>query len=671
MDLDDFQLALGLWVESADISRNEYRKLVEVLNLLDAVETRTLPEKLDTLKERLHKKLPLQPVERRQIPVQKEAQPTQAANSPTDEILSWHYWFDPQFVFRDILSSRLGSEKIHFGMAQYCDKPIELWHSRAWGSSICAASGEFTYSRNGDALFPGDFVQFKAILIRDCNLKAEFGRVIFFGLDARASSSMKGKVVLTLQPVIPLSDLTTCTGITGSNRGSYILLEDKDLEFEESDILCRVHMQLYRGSSLSPSAPIIYEVFNWKRQCLRSSLQLHTLRAELEIETFGREHLSGFSARHQLTRSIPMLLFIDGFGVHRNMYCSLKAFYMIPAGLSYSERRKVGNIFTLTLGPHGASMEDVISSFESRFHVLSRGIPMMINGRMTKVNVFIMAITGDMPQQASNSGALSHQAEIGCRTCYCPKGQRGNLKYDVISNGRYHFDTSLKRLKGNSIAGRSEKMRFWAQVGLQPDPSPLDHFAPYLDIVLSRTYDIPHSEWKGLGRLLQKLLVDAILTRHGREQYLEAFQNFTPPVGWPRIQSPQRHIGSWSLSENARAIILTPLILRCNARPLWFRASYLEKAAITLRSIQPVEGLRDMNLLIYAYAQFACAASLVSTSSGVSGVDIHGAILKGRAIFQNLVLAASGLTSGQLFDIMDASNSQLSTTVFLRSIILT
>ena len=75
----------------------------------------------------------------------------------------------------------------------------------------------------------------------------------------------------------------------------------------------------------------------------------------------------------------------------------------------------------LTLGPHGAEMDDIIYSFYADFQDLEKGITMDFNGKKKLVNVFLMAITGDMPQQAANSGLFSHRIVIGCRSCYCPK----------------------------------------------------------------------------------------------------------------------------------------------------------------------------------------------------------------------------------------------------------
>jgi hypothetical protein len=45
-------------------------------------------------------------------------------------------------------------------MAQLVKNPIELFHSRAWASSIRAASGQFARYPSGRPIFPGDFVYF-------------------------------------------------------------------------------------------------------------------------------------------------------------------------------------------------------------------------------------------------------------------------------------------------------------------------------------------------------------------------------------------------------------------------------------------------------------------------------------------------------------------------------
>ena len=66
--------------------------------------------------------------------------------------------------------------------------------------------------------------------------------------------------------------------------------------------------------------------------------------------------------------------------------------------------------------------------------------------------------------------------------------------------------------------------------------------ATSLDVVMSKPYDAPHSEWRGIGRELQSLLFSTILSKVGCKAYLRAFQKFQYPPQWPRIQSPTFYI---------------------------------------------------------------------------------------------------------------------------------
>lgn len=47
---------------------------------------------------------------------------------------------------------------MHFGIAKYVDKPIELWQTLTWGSLIRAILSNFVVSIYLKFLFPRDFV---------------------------------------------------------------------------------------------------------------------------------------------------------------------------------------------------------------------------------------------------------------------------------------------------------------------------------------------------------------------------------------------------------------------------------------------------------------------------------------------------------------------------------
>lgn len=58
-----------------------------------------------------------------------------------------------------------------------------------------------------------------------------------------------------------------------------------------------------------------------KDKSIRSCRLNHPIRAELELEVYGRQKLE--SLKPELTRSVLYLTFIDGFGLYCNNYRSL------------------------------------------------------------------------------------------------------------------------------------------------------------------------------------------------------------------------------------------------------------------------------------------------------------------------------------------------------------
>jgi hypothetical protein len=107
------------------------------------------------------------------------------------------------------------------------------------------------------------------------------------------------------------------------------------------------------------------------------------------------------------------VLMAERLTIFRNNYRSLKDFYLTPANLPSSERRKEDNNFTLTLGPHGATMTDITKSLKLGLQVFEKGVKILVNGIPTTVCAFTMAFTGDMPQQAANSGACRTMRRLG------------------------------------------------------------------------------------------------------------------------------------------------------------------------------------------------------------------------------------------------------------------
>ncbi|KAL9030964.1 MAG: hypothetical protein Q9196_000960 [Gyalolechia fulgens] len=580
-------LALGLWAEKSGISRQMYTRLRQVFSL---VSDHPLPAKLDTLKRHVRQRIPMLQIMRKAIPVTIQKQASFGRTDKKKEIIrksSWMYWFDPADFVRNILKASQLREQMYFGMAQYHDHPTELWHSKAWGSSIRATSGDVVLDHQGMLVVPGDIIVFTGGTYFDK------GRVVFIGRDFRQTTDQEfhGTVVITVQQVLFWKELTvgfqSLMPVPEFPDQELYLIEDEETEVQPGAICGHPDVLMDRDFEIGDSDSegvaedqhFIRRVLNVSSGTCRLVRQLHPVSGELEVEESGRDHLQDTFAGNIPVYSLPFALFIDDFGIHRNSYRALKAFYWIPSSLPYEERRKLANVFTLTLGPHGAIMDDVVEAFYKDFRALDQGGYVMdVNGEESLVCAYSMMMIGDMPQQADNSGFMRHTARFGCRSCFCTSEQRHDLGFDVIEHSRYHHLTIQSRRKLQHLTGQ-EAARFTRETGIRKDSPALTKMTPALDLILSRTIDVPHSEWRGIGRILQGLLFSAILTKKGGDAYLKSFQSFQYPASWPRIQSPAYYVWSWSLSESGRATILTPLILRAHAHSSWFKFKYLEAAA--------------------------------------------------------------------------------------------
>jgi hypothetical protein len=120
------------------------------------------------------------------------------------------------------------------------------------------------------------------------------------------------------------------------------------------------------------------------------SLDTDPIRAELQ--EFGRAH---FIENWDVQRncgckciSVPLITFIDGFGLYRNSYRSLMGFYQTPAALSFSDRNRRANVLPITLGPHSSNFDDVVGALK-QFKLLDKGVAVDINGEPTYMCVVL------------------------------------------------------------------------------------------------------------------------------------------------------------------------------------------------------------------------------------------------------------------------------------------
>ena len=554
-------------------------------------------------------------------------------------------------LVKTILSAPKLTEKMHFGMAHFADG-TEYWQSKSWGASNLATSGQFVRTVRGDIILVGDIVRVHA------EEGFSKGRVIYIGTDG-------DEVWIRLEPVLRKHEIANKDMLKAAGHIPHyelIIWEDNAFVVQPHQVKAHLDVHIDRewngekeevGGTVN--APFFIKRAYNEKESFRPIRKIPALRGDIEVEHFGREQICSLAAPPDDSydvRSFPIILFIDDFGVHRNMYRALKAFYWIPAAFPYSERRKLANVFTFTLAPHGHSIQDVVDTFKNAFAKLAGGVMMTINGRETLVCAYVIVLIGDMPQQADTAGFLRHSAKYGCRSCRCKKAERADLEKAFTK--RYHWDTIYDRQHADRWLQGAKKKKFLKERGMRMEPPPLVKLCPALDLILGRPYDVPHSEWRGLGRILQSLLMREILTKAGADAYLKAFQSFRFPPGWSRIQSPLHYIWSWSLTEAGRATILTPLILRSHSQSGWFRLRFIQE-------FQKLKSLGDNNngftnlidQVIRAFAMIAECNHITGRQLHFPASAIREYLLAARQQYQALLQAAHNAHSPAR-DIADA-----------------
>ena len=78
------------------------------------------------------------------------------------------------------------------------------------------------------------------------------------------------------------------------------------------------------------------------------------------------------------------------------MYRALKTFYLIFIYLTYKKRRKLVNVFTLSLKSYKTKLSDVVKVFVKFIQKLDRETQLKINDNLKIVCVFIITFLNDM-----------------------------------------------------------------------------------------------------------------------------------------------------------------------------------------------------------------------------------------------------------------------------------
>lgn len=395
-------------------------------------------------------------------------------------------------------------------------------------------------------------------------------------------------------------------------------------------------------STFKPSSHRVFirRVFNPTKYTIRPLNLSSPVRGELEVGEYTRQYLIDTFDKSAAVISVPLLTFIDGFGLFRNMYRTLMGVYMIIAAFTFRERARRSNVLPLTLGPHGSNFSDVINALQALYH-LDAGQNLNINGQDVFVCVYTMAYIGNMPQQQENAGFLSVKANLSCRYCFAGGDERADTEIDIVTHGRYHHETLRMRDHMKTLT-KTAQLKYSTQNGIGLSPPPLLTISPALDIIHSRPSNPAHSEYGGITKQLHELLMNEILTTKSQQEYANRLRNFCYPSNWGRLQSPMHHLGSYSLQEHTRWSVISPVLLR-----VWLRAHHVRP--LFLRGIEKAwkghipGGQSPINFIVALFAAVGRSNAILMSDS-ISNADqtqIATRIQLARHYYQQLLEAAS------------------------------
>jgi len=628
--MSPFDAAVRLFVQKWSVTRGQWVDFRSMLHLLQNVppEVAALPARVDTLKINLDQQLPLLRLRSRELDLDIDLLQTRSGQDPKrrkEEI----GLFNMKAFFKRLLQADTVMKRSHIGMAAIVDQPTEFWHSDSWGGSNRTTSGRFAKVQSGkyrgDVVLVSDFVWYY-------NQKGtrSIGRVTFVGVDERIASRKNrsfGKIKLRLRPVysrrqVDRSHWHTIDKVQlRSGEEELFLVEDADPLYITEDKLIRhdenIHID-YNFSTSTPSTPTskkfrIRFIFNVRSNNLRPVALSHPLRGELEIIEFQNigydrttmiRHLDSAT---KTVKSFPYTLFIDSFGLYRNMYRPIPGFYAQFAFLNELDRKKRINVFPITLAPFAAKWDEVV---ESLLHLkeLEVGVEVTLDDNSTvTICAPCLAYVGDMPQQQGNAGCKNQKADHFCRSCLISSSKNANdIRYDITTHGRYHNETIRVREEAKKKS-KKDQTQIFKDLGLSDKPSPLQRLTPSLCIPLAFPSDVAHSEFKGIARQVLNLLFTDVIKTSFHEAFARSFAATSTPQGWATIQNLHRYIGSFSMQEFGRAITIVPITLRKWLSDIRVRPKYLAAIQLHLESEECTYNgeLYSVDFLVHCYATIA------------------------------------------------------------------
>ena len=215
-------------------------------------------------------------------------------------------------------------------------------------------------------------------------------KVIFINKNHKSNANVFEKVIVILQSIISkvhyLFESFEKLTIENENIKKMCLIKNKNLQCKMNTINRHVNIYFDRKYDVNENdSEKIYEnnkyfikrMINLNFHIVRFVQYIHSIKKKLKILKYEREYLKKIVTKFRIFLSY--LLFIDDFEIHKNMYRALKTFYIISICFFYVERKKVINVFTLTLKFHDVEMKNVVKNFRKSIRKLDKNLNMKIN----------------------------------------------------------------------------------------------------------------------------------------------------------------------------------------------------------------------------------------------------------------------------------------------------
>lgn len=161
--------------------------------------------------------------------------------------------------------------------------------------------------------------------------------------------------------------------------------------------------------------------------------------------------------------SLPLITFIDAFGLYRNSYRLLIGIYFIIAALNIRKRDRRANVFPLTLSPYSSNFADVVKAIKL-LSILDRGVEVYVPSiGIVLLLAFTLYFLRDMLQQQKNSRIKIQRANLSYRIYYIYTDFRGLLDYDVFLKGRYYYTVIGMRIDIDNLLTKSARDTYSAK----------------------------------------------------------------------------------------------------------------------------------------------------------------------------------------------------------------